>query len=329
MTDLINKEEVIEKTVKICSIEALPYHGYSYSGNLETSQNGLVSAAIGSTLCQKRALITTNNNLGEEMHRAAIMRIPVVSIILSNTMGVMTENKNEENALSYRDSGCLIAVPENNQEMLDTMILMYRVCEDNKIMLPGIISVDNKNLREPVQCPSDKTVKGVLPDLKLKDKIDVKNPKFIGEDVNNYLEKRKNIEEALEESKKMIEKASEMLKEKTKRNIGMKEEYKIEDADYIFVTYGEMSSNGKVAVDKLREEGEKVGLIRLLFIRPLPDITTDKKFCVVERNYSSGKGGIVWNDIGKGKNYICEGTEKDFRNALKLMKSEEEKGWSI
>ena len=40
------------------------------------------------------------------------------------------------------------------------------------------------------------------------------------------------------------------------------ENYKVQDADYVFVSYGLPSRTTRTAVDKLRAEGEKVGLIR-------------------------------------------------------------------
>ena len=53
-------------------------------------------------------------------------------------------------------------------------------------------------------------------------------------------------------------------------NETMWEEYKLDDAEYMFVAYGTPSRITKSAVDELRSEGVKVGLLRPISLWPFP-----------------------------------------------------------
>ena len=54
------------------------------------------------------------------------------------------------------------------------------------------------------------------------------------------------------------------------RNYGFFEEYRTEDAEYLMVIMGSAAGTAKAAVDMLREEGHKVGVLKLRVFRPFP-----------------------------------------------------------
>ncbi|MBA7656163.1 Pyruvate synthase subunit PorA [subsurface metagenome] len=58
--------------------------------------------------------------------------------------------------------------------------------------------------------------------------------------------------------------------ELTGRRYSPVEGYKAEDADVLLLTMGSFSETAMMAIDKLREKGQKVGLIRLRLWRPFP-----------------------------------------------------------
>lgn len=55
------------------------------------------------------------------------------------------------------------------------------------------------------------------------------------------------------------------------RSYGFFEEYRTKDADYLMVIMGSAAGTAKAAVDELREEGHKVGIIKLRVFRPFPE----------------------------------------------------------
>ncbi|MEM4726091.1 MAG: hypothetical protein QXG63_04055, partial [Nitrososphaerales archaeon] len=82
------------------------------------------------------------------------------------------------------------------------------------------------------------------------------------------------------------------------------ETYKVEDADAVILILGGFAGTGRVAIDKMREEGKKIGLVKLRLYRPFPIqevkdlLTRVKAVAVVDRAISAGGlGGPVYGDI--------------------------------
>lgn len=70
-------------------------------------------------------------------------------------------------------------------------------------------------------------------------------------------------------SQKLIDRLFNKILSK-KDEIVTYEEYKLEDADTLLIAYGSASRSAKEAVDRLREEGKKVGLFRPITLWPSP-----------------------------------------------------------
>ena len=84
------------------------------------------------------------------------------------------------------------------------------------------------------------------------------------------MEARKNQELALERSKEVIDEVAEKFKELSGRGFSFFEEYRTEDADYIMMIMGSAAGTAKEAVDELRAQGKKVGILKLRVFRPFP-----------------------------------------------------------
>ena len=84
------------------------------------------------------------------------------------------------------------------------------------------------------------------------------------------------------------------------------EEYMTEDAEVILVGMGTISLPMKVGIRNMRQQGKKVGLVRLRWFRPFPTeklvavLSKAKAIGVVDRDYSFGSpfhSGVVANEI--------------------------------
>jgi pyruvate ferredoxin oxidoreductase alpha subunit len=81
------------------------------------------------------------------------------------------------------------------------------------------------------------------------------------------------------------------------------EEYRTEDADTILVTMGSLAGTVKVAIDRMRENGERVGLLKLRTARPWPAPELRKALdhasivAVIEKDISLGHEGTVSSDL--------------------------------
>lgn len=126
--------------------------------------------------------------------------------------------------------------------------------------------------------------------------------------VTNYaMEAKKNQETALENAKEVILEVAKKFKEISGREYGLFEEYKTEDADYIMLIMGSAAGTAKEAVDNLREQGKKVGVLKLRVFRPFPaeEIAKALKGCkavaIMDRCESyNGNGGPLGSEVTAG-----------------------------
>ena len=87
------------------------------------------------------------------------------------------------------------------------------------------------------------------------------------------------------------------------RKYGLVEPYKTEDADIILVAMGSLCSTIRVIVDQLREQGEKVGLLKIRAYRPFPveeikeAVKNCDKIAVLDKNFTFGIGGALYSDM--------------------------------
>jgi pyruvate ferredoxin oxidoreductase alpha subunit len=73
--------------------------------------------------------------------------------------------------------------------------------------------------------------------------------------------------------------------------------YRCDDAEEVLVTLGSMSGTAEFTVDRLRAQGQKVGLAKIVSFRPFPSSTLRERLAkvphigVIERAASFGAGG--------------------------------------
>ena len=95
---------------------------------------------------------------------------------------------------------------------------------------------------------------------------------------------------ALENAKQVILDVAKEFAGISGREYGLFEEYKTEDADYVMVIIGSAAGTAKEAVDELREEGKKVGVLKL---RVLPSVPGRRDCRSNQKLQSSGNHGSL------------------------------------
>jgi pyruvate/2-oxoacid:ferredoxin oxidoreductase alpha subunit len=76
---------------------------------------------------------------------------------------------------------------------------------------------------------------------------------------------------------------------------GLIEPFQLDDADYVLVMSNAFATKGKAAVQRLRAQGVKAGLLRLRVLRPFPaaqiaDVLENRKaVAVIDQNLARGK----------------------------------------
>ncbi|MBS3050864.1 MAG: hypothetical protein J4400_01825 [Candidatus Aenigmarchaeota archaeon] len=294
------------------------------------SAGGAFAAAIGSATGM-RTFVPCSSPLAYEVLAAPFMRLPFVAVNVSRSLhGLKPDNSA---VMALRDAGYLMFFPESNQEIHDTVVLAYRIGEDSKVMLPSIVNIDGlPSLMEPVQIATEQSVKSFLPKFNAPKLVSGKLSFDIYSD--KYDEQKLQQNKAMENAADLINKAGEKWKQKFHRFHGLVDRYMTEDAETIIVTMGYHSATAKAVAKKLREQGKKVGVLRIRVFRPWPKAAVEavlqnvKKIVVFEQAISVGIGGILRAHIGKGSQLICLGkypSEKDFIDAVtRVEKSEKD-----
>ena len=136
--------------------------------------------------------------------------------------------------------------------------------------------------------------------------LNPKQPMSVGPyAVTHYvMEAKKNQLIALENAKQVILDVADEYAKISGRQYGLFEEYRTEDADYIMLMIGSAAGTTKNAVDELREQGMKVGLLKLRVFRPFPakEIAEALKNCkavaILDRCESyNGNGGVLGSEV--------------------------------
>jgi pyruvate/2-oxoacid:ferredoxin oxidoreductase alpha subunit len=208
-------------------------------------------------------------------------------------------------SLSQRDTGWIQFYCADNQEVFDTIIQAYKLCEDDRVFLPAMVCLEGFILSHtyaPASIPNQEEIDAFLPEYKAGWILDVNRPYSHANLVSPewYMEFRYMIQEAMENAKQLIPKIDKDYGKRFGHECGgLIERYKCEDADLIMLTMGTMGSDAKLAVDKLRKEGRKVGSARVRVYRPFPVEEVTKlaehasMLATIDRHISFGMEGFL------------------------------------
>ena len=275
------------------------------------SEHSAMAAVMGASASGARAFTATSSQglalMHEVLHWVTGARLPVVMGNINRAFGppwsIWTE---QTDSLSQRDTGWMQIYAQDNQEVLDSVILAYKVSE--QVLLPTMVVLDAfflSHTSEPVEIPDQEKVDEFLPPYENKYILNPDDPHAFGGLTNPewYMELRYKIHKAHEQALDLIEKEGKEFEKMFGRYYGLVDPYKVDDAEIILVAISTAASTARYAVDLLREKGKKVGLLRIRVFRPFPyqkvkDILSNaKKVIVLDRNLSPGAGGIVASEV--------------------------------
>ncbi|MEE8502899.1 MAG: pyruvate ferredoxin oxidoreductase [candidate division NC10 bacterium] len=243
------------------------------------------------------------------------LRLPMVALVGNRALDDPGAFGCEHNdALCVRDLGWMLTWVDTAQEALDTALIAYRVAEDRRVFLPCAIGADGAFLTHSevlVKVPSKEKVDQFLPKYDRGDKLlHPDNPITIAPQVNEdwVMEIRKQNDDAMRRARGVIQEAFRDFHKIFGRQGGnpFVESYMAEDADVILFGQGTLSMPVKVGVRKLREQGHKVGFVRLRWLRPFPTpevqetLGRAKAVGVIDRDYSFGSpnhGAVLYNEV--------------------------------
>jgi len=223
---------------------------------------------------------TTSQGLAlmyEVLYNVSGMRLPVVMNVANRAIGAPLNIWNDQqDAIGARDVGWLQIYAENVQEAVDATLQAYKIAEDAQIRTPIMVCMDGfvlTHVYEPVELLDKEKAKEFLPDYQPADILDPAHPKTFGAfaDPSAFTEFRYQQFEAQQKALIKIEKVAREFEETFGRYYGgLLDGYFLDDAEIVIVTLGSVIGTIKDAIDAMRAEGKKVGLLKVRSYRPFP-----------------------------------------------------------
>lgn len=275
------------------------------------SEHSAMAACIGASAAGARTCTATSSQglalMHEVLHWAAGGRHPVVMANINRAMAPGWNIWTDQNdSLSQRDTGWIQLYCETNQEVLDTTIQAFKLAE--RVDLPVMIVLDAfylSHTSEPVDVPEQDAVDALLPARQARFKLDPADPHAFGALVrpDAYMEMRWLQQEAMHAAHSAFDEIEREWEDRFGRRYGAVEAYRALDAELLLVTSGTITSTARYAVDRRRERGEAVGLVKVKMFRPFPTerlrtlLGGTERVAVLDRNISPGHGGIFAEEI--------------------------------
>lgn len=257
--------------------------------------------------------------MSEVLYASCGLRLPFVITGVNRTVSApISIQVDQQDTMSLRDSGMIQIFVESSQEAYDAHIAAFKIAEDPEILLPVMVCMDGWVLThsyERVALAEQDAVDRFLPPFHPTRSLNVEDPTTwgsIGEE-DMVMELKYSVQEALEAAKGKITSVFEEWAAVSGRDYGgLIEAYRTQEADVVVVAMGSMAGTAKDAVDVMRSQGEKVGLVKIRCFRPFPyeEIWDAAKgaaaIAVVDANLSLGSEGAIAMDL-KAKLYGVPG----------------------
>jgi pyruvate ferredoxin oxidoreductase alpha subunit len=279
------------------------------------SEHSMITAAGAAAATGVRVFTATSSQgllYGMEMiYTVAGWRVPFVMVNVSRGLSSpITLEPDHNDILAARDSGFLQIHCATCQEVLDGILIAYRLAEHERVRLPVIVNLDGFYLsftREPVEIPDAGAVSRFLPPF------DPENIRFrartplseavavLGGTLYSYF--RYEIHLAALNAVQVFNEIAADYTSVFGRTYETVESYRTDDAELVFVMMGSFATKAKAAVDMLRQAGLAVGLLRPILLRPFPldqirrVLAGKKGVAVVDQNLSMGKGGVLHTEV--------------------------------
>ena len=279
------------------------------------SEHSMITAAGAAAATGVRVFSATSSqgllHAMEMLYTVAGWRAPFVLVNVSRGLSSpITLGADHNDVLAARDCGFLQIHCADCQEVLDSVLLAYRMAEDPAIRLPVLVNLDGFHLsftREPVVLPELTTVRKFLPPF------DAQNIRFtasapesqavavLGGGPYSYFRYETHL--AALKAVDIYQQVADEFASLFQRQWDAVESYRAGDADIVFYMMGSFATKAREAVDCLREAGQNIGLVRPPLLRPFPgaaiaELLAGKQgVVVIDQNLSMGHGGVLYHEL--------------------------------
>jgi pyruvate ferredoxin oxidoreductase alpha subunit len=279
------------------------------------SEHSMITAAGAAAATGVRVFTATSSqgllHAMEMVFTVAGWRAPFVLVNVSRGLATpITLESDHSDVLAARDSGFLQIYCASCQEVLDSVLMAYRLAEDARVRLPAIVNLDGFTLsftREPVELPEPEMA------ARFVGAYDPRSVRFraskpvsqavavLGGSAYSYF--RYECHLAAQQALAVHDEVAAEFERLFGRRYGALECYRADDADVVFFLVGALATKARDAVDRLREAGHAVGLVRPRLLRPYPAaelrrvLAGKRAVAVIDQDLSMGKGGVLHAEL--------------------------------
>jgi len=277
------------------------------------SEHSAMGVCIGAAAAGARTFTATSSNglayMAENCIAAALLRLPVVLAVANRTLGPPWNIwADHGDSLLLRDQGLIQFYCADNQELFDTVLCAFRLAEDAAVMMPAMVCMEGFILSHTVaqtDIPEQAQVDSFLPLTVVPHRLG-DTPHTLGQvEVPHQTEEHRHQHHAamLGAARVYAGIQGEFEQIFGRRPLDAVVAYRAEDAETLIVSMGTIGATAERVVDQLREQGQKVGSLRVRLFRPLPAeeikdwFAGKQRIAVIDRDISLGFGGVLWGEI--------------------------------
>lgn len=294
------------------------FSGHVANGKVDTemieveSEHSAMSACIGASAAGARTMTASSSQgimyMMEVIPIAAAMQLPIVMTVANRAIsGTINIHNDHSDAMAMRDFGWVQFFAETVQEAYDDTFIALKIAE--KAGLPVAPNLDGFFITHSVEnmkLLDDKVVQKFVGEYKPKKHLfDFDNPVTYGALTlqDSYMDIRQELDEAIGKVPAIFKEVTKEFAEITGRKYNVLEEYKTKDAEKVIVVLGSTAGTIKDAIDKLRDQGKKVGLVKIKLFRPFPyaevgkALENAKEVIVMDKNLAIGAKQVLEGDV--------------------------------
>jgi len=297
------------------------FSGFVHDGLVKTqlitveSEHSAMSACLGAAASGARTMTATSSQglalMHEILYIVSALRLPIVLAEVNRALSApINIHCDHSDTMGERDTGWIQIYCENSQEAYDSLIQAVKIAEHPDVLLPVMVSTDGfiiSHGMERLETYAKTEIQNFIGEYKpAYNLLNTDQPITIGalSLTNYYLEHKRAQSEAMQKATSVIKEVGKTFANKFGTEYGLMEKYKTNDADYILICIGSTAGTAKNAVDQLRSEGIKAGLLKIRVFRPFPaseiveSIKQAKAIAILDRSTSlSNQAGPLATEI--------------------------------
>lgn len=243
------------------------------------SEHSAMSACVGAGAAGARVMTATAANglalMGEIVYIASSMRIPMLMNIGNRALsGPINIHADHSDSMLVKDSGWMQMYAETPQDVYDLNYVGIKIAEHKDVLTPIMVCQDGyltTHTMQEVTFMNDEFVRSwvgsyhpVNPLLNINKPV-TKGPFDL---YDYYFEHKRQQMDGLENAKRVAKEVFKKYGEETGRNLWIQEEFMLEDAEVAIVVMNSTAGTAKHVAKKLRSEGIKAGVLKIVMFRP-------------------------------------------------------------